>query len=220
MDSISRFLRGEFSLLTSYWGISVPAFILLKLIFVVINPIAGSFAAIAWVIIFLLVAVLTAIGVWNSATIYSGFILWKYIAKIHCVSSLLIVLAVVVVTLDKKFSITSSGLHENIVADFYYPVDSSDCNSPHSDKPITIEFVFDEKKNAIFIKGEDKDSGRQFLNKLDDCEIIDSQNWYCGGKILTGGYVAGKYQVVSGKFSYLSGGGAGIVNCQPKINIR
>jgi hypothetical protein len=219
MNLLNKFLHGDYKLFVSYWIISAPTFVVLKLLYFVIGPTPGSPLAVIWVVSFLVLALIAAVGIWNSATKYQGFSLLKYIAKLHCITSVILVVAVLVISFDEKIPEIRSG--GNITVDFLYPINSKDCNSPYPDKPtITVEFIYEEKNKSIFAKTNDPNSGKSNLKKFDNCEVIDSKNWYCGGIILAGGVTTVKYQVVDGKFSYDNGINPYTSMCPPKVNVR
>ncbi len=58
---------------------------------------------------------------------------------------------------------------------------------------VRIRKVFDEK-NVLF---------HSDITKLDDCTIVNSKNWTCGGKYIYGGKSA-TYQSIDGKFGYIA----------------
>ena len=201
MNLLLKFLRGEFKLVVSFWVISFPTFTILKLVLYLGNPSPGSLLAVTWGIVYAILASIAAVGIWNSANQYHGLSAWKYLAKLNCIAATIFAGFMFFTLIEKGIS-----QNKNIVVDFYSPIDPKNCNSPYSDKPeITIEFVFNDSNKSIYTKSKDPNTKRLELRKLNNCEVIDSKNWYCGGEILSGGYSTGKYQVVDGNFSYEAG---------------
>lgn len=84
--------------------------------------------------------------------------------------------------------------------DIYY---REDCNSPFKN-PTSYKFSFKKETSEIFMTVEfDKDGVRkQGIDKLEDCTILDSNNWMCGGKLIGGSLFDTKYQFIEGVFSY------------------
>lgn len=212
MNLLLKFLRGEFKLVVSFWVISFPTFTILKLVLYVGNPSPGSPIAVTWGVVYATLALIAAVGIWNSANKYQGVSAWKYLAKLNCITAAIFSGFMFFTLIEKGIS-----QNKNIVVDFYYHVDSKNCNSPYSDKPeITIEFIFDENNKSIYTKAKDPNRKIFELRKLNNCEVIDSKNWYCGGEILSNGYITGKYQIVDGEFSYDVGIIPGSANCPIK----
>ncbi len=80
-----------------------------------------------------------------------------------------------------------------------------DCNDS---KEITI-LTFIEKNKKVFTKVQVVEGGKvgevTEINELDDCVIIDNQNWSCGGKTKARKdfeYTTHQYTLNNGKFSY------------------
>lgn len=212
MNFLNKFLRGEFKLFVSFWLIAFPTLTILKLVLYVGNPTPGAPFAVTWGVVYAILALIAAVGIWNSATKYQGFAAWKYIAKLNCITAAIFSGFMFFTLIEKGIS-----QNKNLVVDFYYHVDSKNCNSPYSDKPeLTIEFIYNENNKLIYTKAKDPNTERLELRKLNNCEVIDSKNWYCGGEFLSRGYITGKYQVVDGEFSYDRGVTPESANCPIK----
>ena len=92
--------------------------------------------------------------------------------------------------------------------DFYFASNPNDCNSSFDSKPnMSVRFLYKKESNEVFMLYESAGVGdkKQGIEKLDNCSIIDEKNWSCGGDVLVGGYVTGKYTLVNGVFSYGEG---------------
>jgi hypothetical protein len=103
--------------------------------------------------------------------------------------------------------------------DMFTREDSKNCNSPFKAKPIIFTFSYKKDSNEIFKTvdwNEDGISKKSFM-KLENCSILDSKNWTCGGKIETS-FINAKYTFIEGVFSYE---GLKLFNdppsCPPKI---
>jgi hypothetical protein len=106
--------------------------------------------------------------------------------------------------------------------DFYTKVDYKDCNSPFKSKPnFSLKFAFKKDTNDIFMTFELDEDGvkKQELLKLDNCSILDSKNWTCGGDI-TGGYQSPRYKFIDGIFGYDKGISTFGANCEVKFTKR
>jgi hypothetical protein len=216
MDFLNKFLRGEFKLFVSFWLIAFPALTILKLVLYVGNSTPGAPFAVTWGGVYAILALIAAVGIWNSATKYQGFAAWKYIAKLNCITAAIFSGFIFFTLIEKGIS-----QNKNLVVDFYYHVDSKNCDSPYSDKPeLTIEFIYNENNKLIFTKAKDPNTERLELRKLNNCEVVDSKNWYCGGEYLSGGTKNPKYQVVDGKFSYEVGVAPWGLECLPKTIMK
>lgn len=103
--------------------------------------------------------------------------------------------------------------------DFYTKVDYKDCNSPFKSKPnFSLKFAFKKDTNEIFMTFELDEDGvkKRELLKLDNCSILDSKNWTCGGDI-TGGYQSPRYKFIDGVFGYDRGISTFGANCELKF---
>jgi len=114
-----------------------------------------------------------------------------------------------------------SGKLSDPTYDFYYGEDSTNCNSPYTSKPAySANFTLKKETNEIFMIAEYEDNGmkKKVINKLDDCNVFDANNWTCGG-LFSGAYQSPKYMYVSGDLSYDAGVSSvkQFPNCQPKI---
>jgi hypothetical protein len=103
--------------------------------------------------------------------------------------------------------------------DMFTREDSKNCNSPFKAKPFTFTFTYKKDSNEIFKTvdwNEDGISKKSFM-KLENCSILDSKNWTCGGKIETT-FINSKYTLIDGIFFYE---GLKLFNdlpsCPPKI---
>ena len=216
MNLLLKFLRGEFKLVVSFWVISFPTFTILKLVLYLGNPSPGSLLAVTWGIVYAILASIAAVGIWNSANQYQGLAAWKYLAKLNCITAAIFAGFMFFTLIEKGIS-----QNKNIVVDFYFHVDSKNCDSPYEDKSeLTVEYIFEESNKTIFTKAKDPNTGNLELKKLYDCEVIDSKNWYCGGKYQSDGITTSKTQVVDGEFSYDIGISPGLSNCPIKTIMK
>jgi hypothetical protein len=87
--------------------------------------------------------------------------------------------------------------------DIYKREDRKNCNSPFKAKPITFKFSYKKDTNEIFRTAEWEADGisKKHIMKLEDCSILDSKNWTCGGKIETS-FINAKYTFIEGVFSF------------------
>ena len=76
-----------------------------------------------------------------------------------------------------------------------------------------IEHKFTVKNNQVFHTATDFNEGKQgksSIRQLEDCTVIDSKNWQCGGVnytgVLSGLGKSERFQVVNGQFTYQPGG--------------
>lgn len=76
-----------------------------------------------------------------------------------------------------------------------------------------VEYKFNVKNNHVFLTATDFNEGKQgksFIRQLEDCTVIDSKNWQCGGVnytgVLSGLGKSERFQVVNGQFAYQPGG--------------
>jgi hypothetical protein len=106
--------------------------------------------------------------------------------------------------------------------DFYVPLDYKNCNSPYEEKPgFSLRFAFKKETNEIFMTIEmDVDGVKKMqIQPLNDCSILNSENWTCGGKS-AGSYISPLYAYVDGVFSYVDGQFIGEKNCPSKYKKR
>ena len=201
MEFVNSFLKGKYGLFFTYWMITIPIIVVLRFIYFLINPLAGSILEIVLTFLILASGFIFCIAIWNSASNYRGLNFWKYLAKLFCIVAISLG-TINFFTLIKNNS--SINFNNNIIVDFYNRTDENNCNSSYTTHPTTIEFVFDEKSNGIFQKSVNSEHDNQFLHKLKNCEIIDSRNWSCGGESLSEGGMTSKYQVINGRFNYIN----------------
>ena len=92
--------------------------------------------------------------------------------------------------------------------DFYHwRFDERNCNSGTSSEPdYSLKFSHKKETNEIFVTGEFKVKGsiQSSIQKLDNCYIIDSNNWSCGGEWVAN-FLSPKYTFVNGEFSFTDG---------------
>lgn len=103
--------------------------------------------------------------------------------------------------------------------DFYQKVDYKNCNSPFETNPsFSLKFLFKKETNEIFMTAEFDDNGakKQQIQKLDNCSVLDSKNWTCGGE-WTGGYQSPKYMFIDGAFAYDKGISTLGANCDVRF---
>jgi len=111
------------------------------------------------------------------------------------------------------------GSSSNATYDFYSHADSKNCNSPFEDKPMfSSKFLFKKETNEVFMTIEYDENGtiKKQISKLENCSILDSKNWSCGGEV-TGSYLSPKYMFVDGEFSFANGFSTYSANCSYKI---
>lgn len=92
--------------------------------------------------------------------------------------------------------------------DFYSRVDEKNCSSPLKDKPdFSLKFSFKKETNEIFMTTESNDAGvkEQQIHKLNNCSVLDSKNWTCGGNRSDGGYRFSTYMFIDGAFAFERG---------------
>lgn len=220
MESIKKFLTGKYSLVFTFWIVTVPTILILRFVYFLINPTYGSILEIGLVFLILIIGIIFCFGIWTSASYYQGSKLWKILAKLFCISNIILGSINFYNILEIKITSISNEAKGKIIVDFFDPIVENDCNSAYT-KSITLEFIFVEKSNSIFVKGVGNEPKNQFMKKLSECEIIDSKNWFCGGNILKSDVVLPKYQVINGKFSYLNGSIIpGYKICETKWSVR
>lgn len=94
---IKKLWRGEYSLPITYWVFGVLGNIFLGPPLNFIDPIASPVLFYSLLSLITVYSVIVAVGIWRSATKYHGLLLWKYLAKIVAVISLVSVLATSVI---------------------------------------------------------------------------------------------------------------------------
>lgn len=103
--------------------------------------------------------------------------------------------------------------------DFYTKVDYKNCNSSFETKPsFSLKFLFKKETNEIFMTAEFDDNGakKQQIQKLDNCSVLDSKNWTCGGE-WTGSFQSPKYMFIDGVFAYDKGFSTIGANCDVRF---
>ncbi len=116
------------------------------------------------------------------------------------------------------FSAVEGSSSSGATYDFYLKEDYNNCYSPFETKPsFSLRFLFKKETNEIFMTSEIDDNGtrKQQIRKLDNCSVLDSKNWTCGGEWI-GSYQTPKYMFIDGSFAY-DKGVDGLANCDVKF---
>ena len=181
---ISKLWRGEYSLAKTYWLFAIFINLILSFpigLFETLSPQTQAsirFLFIPYFFIFGVYNIITAIGLWRSANNYQKFFFWKYLAKTIAVISFLVTsitfILVVYVTLFEESSYKAYACSPAMAID--KPLD--ECNKTHIGSAV---FKVDTKKSEIYKIFTSKSDGLKDLKKLENCEILDSKNWSCGG---------------------------------------
>jgi hypothetical protein len=102
--------------------------------------------------------------------------------------------------------------------DIFFITDTKNCNSPYQNTPTSATFSYKKETDEIFAIYEIavNDEKKHQLIKLDDCSIINKNNWTCGGKI-DSGYKSQKFTMVDGDLSFVLGGFLDDTSCPTKI---
>jgi len=95
--------------------------------------------------------------------------------------------------------------------DFYFREESFDCGLPYKAEPLRAQYQYKKATNEIFAIYHVRDE--KTIVKLEDCTILDAENWTCGGKFI-GDYRDAKTSLVNGELSY---SGGSLSKCPPKI---
>lgn len=106
--------------------------------------------------------------------------------------------------------------------DFYYKVDNTNCNSPFEAKPsYSSKFLFKKETNEVFLTVDYDDNGvkKHEIHKLDNCSVLNSKNWTCGGEFI-GSMLSPKYMFVDGVFAFDKGISTMHQNCDVRIEKR
>ncbi len=123
------------------------------------------------------------------------------------------------VALGVVVSVTYERWWKDTIFDFYFHDRLTDCDSPYQQNPVSIRFLVKNETGEVFrISEVATDQGMyRDLIKLDNCFVIDSKNWTCGGNY-DAPVVSDKHSMVKGDLTYtplFRLGGSGV--CQPKI---
>jgi hypothetical protein len=102
----------------------------------------------------------------------------------------------------------------NATYDFYYRTEIDNCNSPYNTKPISFKFSHKKETNEIFRTSDFE--GKKQIDKLDNCAILDSKNWTCGGE-RNSVFTNEKYTFINGLLSYENIVFDSGPSCPPKI---
>jgi hypothetical protein len=202
---LTDFLGGKLPLFKSFWFVAVPSGIFINFILYFYKLQPGSVETIWALILISLISLAIVVGVWNSTTNYDGSIFWKYLSRFWCITCLvLIVLPILYGVLDRGTTglgaiydnhttgkVDKSNEAKSSVGgtyDYYRRVDEKNCDSTFNDKPsYSLEFIFKKITTEVFIKATWREGGekKQRLIKLDNCTVLDSKNWTCGGEWTT-----------------------------------
>lgn len=93
----------------------------------------------------------------------------------------------------------------NATYDFYERVDKNDCTSTFFTLKPAVSFSFSLKKETsdIFMTAEYETNGmkKHEIRKLDNCTVLDSKNWTCGGEWIKSHRLP-QYSMVRGELSF------------------
>ena len=98
-EHILPYLKGDVSLIISFWGIYVFAWniVFFNILYVILARMGFELKIVQ--LIGALIIIILAIGVWNSAGKYKGKKIWSVLAKvvvaIHCIAAVLVFIALI-----------------------------------------------------------------------------------------------------------------------------
>ena len=176
MNTVKSLLTGKFSLVSTFWFVSVPTMTLLGLAGRLGELQPGSIAAIGYVAICVTSMAFLSISVWNAAGNYSGPALWKWLARIQSAFALAVVGGFAV-------TLSTSSIGER---KYYLYADKGKypaCTNTYQEQSDGyLQFQVRTDQNQVIQRtffAEDKSTK---ILELKDCVIFNEANWTCGGK--------------------------------------
>jgi len=102
--------------------------------------------------------------------------------------------------------------------DIFENIDKKRCYTSFEKTPISVSFSYKKETDEIFAIYEIAvdDEKKHQLIKLDDCSIINKNNWTCGGNI-SNEYISEKFTMVNGDLTFEPSGFIYDNRCFPKM---
>lgn len=113
-------------------------------------------------------------------------------------------IAIVAVVIGYIGYVALEGNSSAATYDFYPKVDYKNCSSEYEKKPLmSSKFLYKKETNEIFMTSDFEVDGvkKQQIKKLENCSVLDSKNWTCGGDWLASTKKP-TYMFVDGVFIY------------------